>query len=181
MIGGCEAVGICGSGLIDAVAVFLENGWINKRGRIQTDCPFYDEINGSRIIRLTGSVYLTQDDIREVQLAKGAIAAGIWLLAKQLSLPLDQIERVLLAGAYGNYMDIHNACLIGLIPSVLEPKVTAIGNAASEGARIAALNYHEFIRTQTLAKKIEYIELAALPDFRNVFAKNMNFPKHPSE
>lgn len=105
VIGGGEAAGICGSGLIDAVAMLLEAGLINKRGRIQG----HDELDGERIIRLTEQVYLTQDDIREVQLAKGAIAAGIELMASHLGVTLEEIDRVLLAGAFGSFLTPENA------------------------------------------------------------------------
>ena len=102
VIGGGKALGICGSGLIDAIAVGLEMGLLNKRGRI---------LNEEHIFHLTETVYLTQDDIRQVQLAKGAIYAGIFLMAKQLELEVKDIEKVQLAGAFGSFLNPKSACL----------------------------------------------------------------------
>lgn len=174
VIGEKEAVGICGSGLIDAAAVFLEAGWINKRGRIQKHCPCYEELGEERVIRLTKNVYLTQNDIREVQMAKGAIAAGIVLMAGQLGISLEEIDQVFLAGAFGSFMNPHSACRIGLLPAVLETKIQAVGNAAGSGAKIAAMNRREFERAGELTKEIRFLELAELPDFQHVFARNMS-------
>lgn len=173
VIGGGEASGICGSGLIDAIAAFLELGLINGRGRIQST----EEIDGQRIIRLSKRVYLTQEDIREVQLAKGAIAAGIELMADYLGITLDSIEEVLLAGAFGSFLDPDSACRIGLLPSVLSGRIKAVGNAAGSGARMLACSREEFRHAQRLADWIEFIELADLPGFRRSFAKNSAF--HP--
>lgn len=174
VIGEKETVGICGSGLIDAAAVLLEAGWINKRGRIQKHCPYYEELGEERIVRLTKDVYLTQNDIREVQMAKGAIAAGIVLMAGQLGISLEEIDQVFLAGAFGSFMNPHSACRIGLLPAVLETKIQAVGNAAGSGAKIAAMNRREFERAGELTKEIRFLELAELPDFQHVFARNMS-------
>lgn len=178
VIGGGEAIGICGSGLIDAVAVLLESGVLNQRGRIQLDVPIFAdrlvEVDGQRIFRLSERVYLTQEDIREVQLAKGAIAAGIQLMAKHFDIPLERISRVLLAGAFGSFMNPESACKIGLLPNVLRKKITAVGNVAGSGAKMLACNQELFALTQQLAKEITFLELAKLEDFRICFAKNMN-------
>lgn len=171
VIGSGNAKGICGSGLIDAVAALLEAGLLNKRGRIQST----QELDGQRIVRLTSEIYLTQNDIREVQLAKGAIAAGIELMAQYLSITLEQIDKVLLAGAFGSFMDAENACRIGLLPEVLQGKIEAVGNAAGSGAKLLACDKDMLPLTQVLAEKIEFLELASLPNFQRVFAKNMNF------
>lgn len=173
VIGGGKARGICGSGLIDMIAVCLETGLINNRGRIQHT----DEIEGQRVVFLTEDIYLTQDDIREVQLAKGAIAAGIELLAEQMSICLEDINRVLLAGAFGNYMNPDSACRIGLLPSVLRGKIMAVGNAAGIGARMMACNRDMLMYTQQLLGKIHFIELADLPGFQRTFARNMRYPE----
>lgn len=181
VIGDIPAAGICGSGLIDAVAVMLELGIINKRGRIQTGdkMPEYtnrlQEIDGTRVFYLTEEVYLTQDDIREVQLAKGAIAAGIELMAEHLELRIDQIDSVMLAGAFGSFMNPDSACRIGLLPAELKTKITAVGNAAGSGSRIVACDREQLERTQDIVEKVEFIELAALPKFQKCFAMNTNF------
>ena len=166
VIGGKKAEGICGSGLIDAVAVGLEMGLLNRRGRI---------LNEERIFYLTEEVWLTQEDIRQVQLAKGAIHAGIALMAMQLGIRVCDIDRVLLAGAFGSFLNPRSACRIGLIPEELEPKITAVGNAAGSGAKILASNRHALDLSQSLVEKIEFLELASLPEFSKTFAKSTNF------
>lgn len=112
VIGETAAKGICGSGLIDAAAALLQGKRINKRGRIQDT----REINGQRYIPLADDIYLTQDDIRQLQMAKGAIAAGIELMADHLGITTEQIDRILLAGAFGSFLNPESACRIGLPP-----------------------------------------------------------------
>ena len=166
VIGGGAAEGICGSGLIDAIATGLNMGLLNKRGRIQ---------NEERIFRLTDTVYLTQDDVRQVQLAKGAIYAGIFLMAKQLGLEVADIQKVQLAGAFGNYLNPESACRIGLLPEELLDRIEAVGNAAGSGAKMLACDKKLLPFTQHLTEKIEFLELASLADFPKTFAKAMNF------
>lgn len=166
VIGGGEAVGICGSGIIDAVSVALDAGLINERGRIQAE---------DHRIQLTGRIHLTQEDVRQVQLAKGAIAAGIELMAAHLGVALQDIQKVYLAGAFGTFMDPASACRIGLLPSVLGPKITAVGNAAGSGAKILACSEQALYRAQDLVKQTEFIELASAADFQRCFAQNMRF------
>ncbi len=168
VIGGGEAKGICGSGLVDAVAVGLQLGLINKRGRILTD---------DRILPLTQAVFLTQEDIRQVQLAKGAICAGIALLANQLGIEIEDIQKVKLAGAFGSFVNPENACRIGLLPEALLEKVEVAGNAALRGAKMLALDPALLPFTQELTEKTEALELATLPLFPKTFAKAMLFRK----
>ncbi|MEG2234692.1 MAG: ASKHA domain-containing protein, partial [Oscillospiraceae bacterium] len=120
-------------------------------------------------------VYLTQRDIREVQLAKAAIAAGIKLLADELGTELEDIESVLIAGAFGNYMNPHSACAIGLIPRELEQKIHPIGNAAGEGAKLAAISAEEFEHAKRLAKTTGFLELASKPQFQDCFVDELEF------
>ncbi len=171
VLGGGTARGICGSGLIDAVAVFLEAGLLNRRGRIQST----GERDGQRALALTDTVFLTQEDIRQVQMAKGAICAGVRLMAKQLGREVADIRRVLLAGAFGSFMDPESACRIGLLPEELRGRITAVGNAAGTGAKMLACDRNELARSQRLKEKIEFLELASLPDFSGAFARAMNF------
>lgn len=166
VIGGGKALGICGSGLIDAIAVGLEMGLLNKRGRIQ---------NEEHILRLTEDIYLTQDDIRQVQLAKGAIYAGIFLMAKQLGLEVKDIEKVQLAGAFGSFLNPKSACRMGLLPEELLEKIEAVGNAAGSGAKLLACDDSLLPLTEKLTQTIEFLELASLPEFSRTFAKSMNF------
>jgi len=171
VIGGGEATGICGSGLIDAAAAALELGLINRRGRIQC----IDEMEGERFIPLTKNVYLTQTDIRELQMAKGAIAAGIEMMAEKLGITPEQLDQVYLAGAFGTFMDPASACRIGLLPGIDPEHIVACGNAAGSGAKLLASNARELERAQELTERIEFLELAADPDFTMCFAENMGF------
>ena len=171
VIGGGESVGICGSGLIDAVACLLDLGLLDARGRLQTT----EEWEGDRIVHLTDQIFLTQNDIREVQMAKGAIAAGIHLMAKELGIAITDIDQVLLAGAFGNFLNPESACRIGLLPAELADKIKPVGNAAGSGAKLLACNQEELALTNQLINRIAFLELASLPDFQREFAKNMRF------
>ena len=166
VIGGGKAMGICGSGLIDAAAAALELGLINARGRVQTE---------DRNIPLTDCIVLTQDDIRQLQLAKGAIAAGIRLMAEHLGIELEAIRKVYLAGAFGTFMDPVSACRIGLLPQELAGKIQAIGNAAGSGAKLLACDNTALDYAQRLVEKTEFLELASVEDFQYRFAENMRF------
>lgn len=174
VIGEGPARGICGSGLIDAVAVMLKNGIINSRGRIQSPSAEYE---GERAFYLTESVCLTQTDIRQVQLAKGAIAAGIELMAKKLGMELTDIDEVFLAGAFGSYIVPESACAIGLLPPVLLPKIRAVGNAAGSGAKLLAASRSQQELADRLAREIEFLELASLPEFQRTFGIQTGFAK----
>lgn len=166
VIGGGEALGICGSGLIDAVAVMLKKGILNRRGRILTEDHIY---------HLTDRVYLTQEDIRHVQLAKGAIAAGIECMAQHIGIGVEEIDRCILAGAFGTFMDPENACRIGLLPEELRGKITAMGNLAGSGAKRLAMDPGQMNVVQRLADNTEYLELSQMPGFQRIFAKTMTF------
>lgn len=166
VIGGGKAVGICGSGLIDAVAVMLRKKLLNKRGRVLTEDHNFP---------LTDGICLTQEDIRQVQMAKGAIAAGICLMAQYLGITAHDIQRVILAGAFGSFMNPDSACRIGLLPEALQGKIEAAGNIAGSGSKMLALNREQLTLADTLLKKIEFLELASLPAFQRTFALNMSF------
>ena len=133
--------------------------------------------------RLSGGEYrlpgteltLTQQDVREVQLAKAAVRAGIELLCRQLHIKADDIRHVCLAGAFGNYLNPASACRIGMIPPELLPKITGIGNAAGDGAKRCALSRAEFERGKTLAAQTEFLELASRPDFQDRFVDALSF------
>lgn len=164
VIGDGEATGICGSGLLDGAACLLKAGKIDETGRMEETCYFTDR------------VYLNQRDIRELQLAKAAIAAGIQILCQRKGIRPADIQRVLIAGAFGNYLDPASACAIGMLPPELAGKITSVGNAAGEGARMAALNRGQFERSKVLAEKAEFVELALDPDFQDVYVDEMEFP-----
>lgn len=172
-----KAIGICGSGLLDAVACALDAGIVDATGRIDTENSHVFKLPETDMaaIKLTEKVYISQKDIQEAQLAKGAIAAGIELLAEELGISISDIKTVMIAGAFGNYMDPHSACRIGMIPSELEEKISMIGNAAGAGSVIATLNYDEFLRAQKIREKAGFIELASSPSFQETFVDNLMF------
>lgn len=172
VIGGGKAKGICGSGLIDAVAAAMDAGLLNSRGRILSTNTHPDQ----RVIYLTPEVYLTQEDIRQVQLAKGAIAAGIRLMANRLGISLGDIRHVLLAGAFGSFLNPASACRIGLIPGELKSRITAVGNAAGEGAKLLVRQEGLLELCQQLTDATSHLELASLPNFPKVFAQAMRLP-----
>ena len=171
VIGGGEPAGICGSGLIDAVAAALDAGLLNRRGRIE---------NESRTLTLAGDIALDQADIRQLQLAKGAIAAGIRLMAEHLGVGLEDISRVYLAGAFGSFLNPVSACRIGLLPGIFEDRIAAVGNAAGSGAKLLVCDEAALAQTQRLADQIEHLELAATAGFQRCFAESMYF-ESPSE
>lgn len=165
VIGGGKAEGICGSGLIDAVAVALEQGKLNSRGKI---------MQGDKI-SLTEDIYLTQEDIRQVQLAKGAIWAGIGLLCAHFGVQTADIQEVFLAGAFGSFMNPASACRIGLLPPELEGKITAVGNSAGSGAIMLAREESQLARAEGIAKNTKHLDLATHKDFPKAFATGMRF------
>ena len=178
-IGGAKARGLCGSGLLDATAALLELGVINKRGRMKVPESLADRIvegeSGGLAITLQDDVWLSQKDIREVQLAKGAIRAGIELMSEYADIPLEDVTTCRLAGAFGNYLDPASACRIGMLPSLLLSKVVPIGNAAGEGAKRCALCEDEFARAIKIAEETEFLELATLDTFQDRFIKSNYF------
>ncbi len=165
VIGGVPPRGLCGSGLVDAVAAALVLGWLNPSGRLA---------HGRKTILLAGSVHLSQPDIRELQLAKGAIAAGFDLLRDGTRLDPGRVH---LAGAFGNYVQAASAQRIGLLPSWVEHPVAA-GNTALRGARMLLLA--ESRRSQILdaiLSRARHVELAANPQFQDAFVDCMRFPE----
>ena len=163
-LGGGPAKGLCGSGLLDLVAVLLDAEVIDLSGRMK-----------GKQYALCDSVTLTQKDVREVQLAKAAVRAGIELLSERLGVRVADIRRVYLAGAFGNYMDPASACRIGMIPPVLLDRIVPIGNAAGEGTKLCALCRAEFDYSKKLARETEFLELASLPRFQKCYIQALNF------
>jgi uncharacterized 2Fe-2S/4Fe-4S cluster protein (DUF4445 family) len=183
VVGGGRPVSICGSGLIDAVAVLLESGVIDSSGRFAKTSKLKSritEINHQPAFVLAydndkPAVYLTQKDIREVQLAKAAIRAGIRLLQNRLSITDADIKKIYLAGAFGNYIRRESALRIGLLPNVAIDRIQSVGNAASSGAQMALVSSRWRKMAADLAAKIEYIEIAHDPLFQSTFADSMQF------
>ena len=165
VIGDVAPVGICGSGLIDAVAGLLETEAIDETGFME-DAP----------AMLTPPVCLTQADIRAVQLAKSAVHAGIRTLLKTAGLRPDNIETLYIAGGFGNSLNVDNAGRIGLIPAELTSRVRSVGNAALAGASLMLLSLPKRAESEALAKKVEVVELSNDPVFANEFMEQMMFP-----
>ena len=125
-------------------------------------------------------IVLTQDDVRQVQLGKGAIASGVAMLQHVAGVGPEQIEELMLAGGFGNYLSMRSALRIGLIPSDLpEEKIRYVGNAAALGAQLALVSEAERARAEAIASRIEHVSLAAHPDFEDIFVDCMNFPRAP--
>ena len=122
-------------------------------------------------------IVLTQDDVRQVQLCKGAIASGIAMLQHVAGFPDDKIDELMLAGGFGNYLSIPSAVRIGLIPPLPSDRIRYVGNAASLGAQICLLSEPERARAADLAARIQHVSLAAHPDFETIFVDAMNFPR----
>jgi uncharacterized 2Fe-2S/4Fe-4S cluster protein (DUF4445 family) len=172
-------VGICGSGILDAVAQFYLNGVINRRGRMIGDYPCVRDSNGQREFIMVGeherdgqpAIVITQHDVREVQLAKAAIHTGIQILLKANNRSEQEIGKVVIAGAFGSYIDVNSAITIGMLPSLPLKHFQQVGNAAGMGARLALLSLKKRDEAQTMASTVRYIELANSPDFMQTFTQ----------
>ncbi|MHB9028444.1 MAG: ASKHA domain-containing protein [Candidatus Latescibacterota bacterium] len=196
VIGDIPPVGICGSGIIDIVAELLDRGIVDSYGRllereeIKGMIPDYlldhiIEVDSQPAFLLAGAVdqggpernvAITQRDIRQIQLAKGAISAGIGLILKEMGVALDDLDQILLAGAFGNYIRKRSALRIGLLPPVPGERIRFVGNAASTGAKMALLSRSVREDADRIRGGTKHLELAALPDFMNVFMDHMLFP-----
>jgi len=190
VIGGGKPLGVCGSALLDTVAGMVELGIVNKRGKL---LPFEQIANplaqrfkenliqyegqGAFLIAkacITGHgrpIMITQSDIRELQMAKGAMAAGVRVLMETYGIQVQDIKEVLLAGAFGNYLNPHSACVIGLIPRELESKIKLIGNAAGTGAKLALLSSLEYRRAKEIAESVKFVELGSYSKFNRIFGE----------
>ena len=187
VIGDVEPRGICGSGLIDAVAQLRLAGLLSDSGmlmspddavaaehRLASRLRIDDE--GVREFALTDDIVLTQRDIRELQQAKGAIATGIEAAMRERGLAPADLDEVLLAGSFGTYIDPLGARVLGLVPPVAVHKIRAVGNTASEGAKMALLSFRERNVAFELPAFVEYLELSGVEDFNERFIANVSFP-----
>ena len=129
-----------------------------------------EEIGGDR------DIIFTQQDIREFQLAKGAIRAGEMVLQKYIGLEDDELEQVVLAGAFGTYIDLLNARRVNLVPQIPLDRMRAIGNAAGVGSKLALVSTPERVNAERIGRKTEHIQLSGLDDFQKAFIQAMRFP-----
>jgi uncharacterized 2Fe-2S/4Fe-4S cluster protein (DUF4445 family) len=185
VIGGDVApIGLCGSGLVDAVAQLLNVGLLDHSGRMRSaaDVPNHPladrliEVEGVRAFLLAEGVYLSQRDVRELQFAKGSIATGIKILMNILGVAASDLDEIYLGGSFGSYLNPESAKIIGLVPDVDVDKIIAVGNSAGEGAKIALLSYRERQVAFELPSRIEYVELSGRTDFNDAFVEVLRFP-----
>ncbi|MDI3311402.1 MAG: ASKHA domain-containing protein [Thermoanaerobacterium sp.] len=187
-IGGKAAKGICGSGIVDVVSELFKHGIMDNTGRILEIEEVVDPVGRNFLNRIVkyddmpsflideaNGIYLTQKDVRQVQLAKGAIRAGINILMKEMNIVEEDIKKVYLAGGFGSYISIESAAAIGIIPKGLKEKAVQIGNAAGLGASFALLSDEMLEKSKVIRDKVKYIELSNNPYFQEEFLKSMYF------
>jgi len=189
VLGGGEPQGLCGTGLVDAVAALLAIGLIDLRGRLLSGngTPFAAYIEGKgnarrfRIAERKRPIYITQRDIRELQLAKGAIRAGVEVLLSRMGATPEEIDRVYLAGAFGSQMRPESLVQLGLLPEELLPRIVPVGNAAGTGAKLALLDREALPEAERIAQEMEYVELSYEKPFAKQFMAQMRFPESRKE
>jgi len=196
VIGGWRPRGMCGTGVIDAIAALLEAGIVEATGRMLAPSELPDSIGDAlrrRVVErhdqicfelvhaedsATGEpICLTQRDVRQIQLGKGAISAGTSIILREYGASCEDLDAVLLAGAFGNFVRAQSAIRIGLLPDVPIDKVKFIGNAAGTGAKMVLAGKTCRQEAESLAKQTRYVELAGRPDFQMEFAEAMLFPE----
>ncbi len=164
MLGGGPARGICGSGLVDVTAAALDQGWLLPNGKLTPpNLPLAD------------GVALLPKDFRALQLAKGAIHAGWELLMQSLDVPLEELDTVYVAGAFGNYLDLAAAQYLGLFPPVETERVAFVGNAAGVGAQMALIDVKARGKMAKVRDRIEFLDLATDKRFLEVFSGRLGF------
>jgi uncharacterized 2Fe-2S/4Fe-4S cluster protein (DUF4445 family) len=195
VIDDAEPVGMCGSGLVDAVAELVRSGLLDHSGRFISDedalarYPGLAErltmIGKERVFVLhwregsdnpEDSVFLSQRDVRELQFAKASIATGWNILLRELGVDPSEITQVLLAGSFGAYLTPLSAVRIGLVPPLALPRIVSAGNVAGEGAKIAALSSRERAEAYAILREVEYVELSGRADFNDLFIDQLAFP-----
>jgi len=196
-IGNAAPAGICGSGLIDLVAEFRRIGLIDESGRI-IDPDNTSEItipDGIKILRRENDtvdialanldddnpILLTQKDVREAQLAKGAIASGIQMLVQEFEIAENKLDAIYIAGGFGNHVKGKDAVDIGLLPGVDPEKIHFIGNAALTGAEAILLSQEARKKAEHLSQIVEYVEISGRPEFQEIFVNAMTFPSIENE
>ena len=196
VIGETDPVGICGSGLVDAVAELVGAGLLDLSGRFipnekaaeiapSLSRRLVARPDGERIFVLhwqgkdgdiENAVYLSQRDVRELQFAKASIATGWSLLVEELGIDVSEIQQVLLAGSFGSYLSPASAVRIGLVPKLALPRIVSAGNVAGEGAKMALLSMQERHAGTAMLNEVEYVELSDREDFNDRFVEELAFP-----
>jgi uncharacterized 2Fe-2S/4Fe-4S cluster protein (DUF4445 family) len=195
VIGDAEPAGLCGSGLVDAVAGLVGLGLLDRSGRFipEEDAAALAPGLAGRLTQLGAervfvlhwlaepgdaehAIFLSQRDVRELQFAKAAIATGWNILLEESGLQADDIQQVLLAGSFGSYLSPANAIRLGLVPRLPVLRVVSAGNVAGEGAKMALLSVRERAGALALLEEVRYVELSDRPDFNDAFVDQLQFP-----
>jgi len=196
VIGNQKAKGICGSGIISLIAELLKAGIMDKSGKLLSPDEIDNSVSptikerliegnkGKKMILVRAEeaagdepVTISQKDIRAIQLAQGAIRAGIKILIEELGIDIGDIKEVLIAGGFGNYIQPQDAVTIGVLPTSSKLEIRGIGNAAGSGAKAALLSKTKRKESKQIAKRVEYLELSGRQDFQNEFMSAMTFGK----
>ena len=164
VIGNEKPIGICGSGIVDAISCLLMTGELDETGRLE---------DGDAVI--SDKVVLTQEDIRKIQLAKSAIHAGIQTLIHASNIDISEIGSLIIAGGFGSYLDSRSAVNIGLLPYELKDKIRVIGNAALTGASMLLLNRSLRFETAKFVSEVTVTELSGNPLFADEYMERMMF------
>ncbi len=184
-IGGGRPVGICGSGMLDAVAQMVDGGIIDPGGRMDKAHPLVSAAEGQMQIIVAGgkgslsgeAIIITQGDVRELQLAKAAIRTGINVLMQSAGLAARDVKRVIIAGTFGNYIDIKSAIRVGMLPDLPVRRFSQVGNAAGAGACLVLVSEAARGKTEEMARRVKYLELADRPDFMESYVELLRFAK----
>ena len=177
VIGDVAPVGLCGSGLVDAVAELVGAGILDHSGRfVLGSSDRLGKIGEENVFHLSDDVFLSQRDVRELQFAKASIATGWAILCSDLGIEPEEIAQVLLGGSFGSYLTPASAVKIGLVPKLPLPRIVAAGNVAGEGAKIVALSVTERAAAHAVLDEVEYVELSGRTDFNDLFIDQLAFP-----
>ena len=182
-ISDAEPIGLCGSGLLDVVGELAVHGGVDKNGRFQyngnsPERPWkdrWDTVDGKPVFRIAGPVYLSQKDVRQVQLAKGAIRAGIELMLKENHLSAAQVDRVLIAGSFGFHLRTESLINLGLLPREFAGRVEFVGNTSRTGAQALLLNHPSRDSLLRITREVQVLELAKDPAFEKTFLQSLQF------
>ena len=175
VIGKHRPVGLCGSGVLDCIAALRAGDLLDERGRLTGPHPAIVENDGQRAVTLAPNVHFNQRDVRAVQLAKAAIQTGLEMLLAEAHLAENDIERVIIAGAFGAYIDVASGIAVGLLPALPRDRFEQVGNAAGVGIRQILASREMRVRARDLAQRCRYIELSTRDGFQKAFLDNIGF------
>ncbi|MBU3207214.1 DUF4445 domain-containing protein [Clostridium algidicarnis] len=175
-IGDEKALGICGSGLIDIAGALVKRNILMKSGRWNKNLdPNVAERLVDKKFYITKDIYISQKDIRQIQLAKGAIAAGVILMLEEIGLRIDDIQKIYIAGAFGYHVNPDNIKIIGLIPKGFSGEICFLGNTSLEGSRLALINKECLQKVYDIKENMKVLELSLRESFQEVFVSQLNF------